>query len=486
MAGSNNKNMVSYIHVIIFLIIMFGVGLLPPFAQITELGMKVLGIFLGVIYGWLFIDLAWTSMFALVGLALIGYGQGGVNGLLVQGFSYQVLPQMILTYLFAEAIAQTKLTDYLSTKLLSMKFFTGKPFLLMFFFLMALFIMNLLHCGMAALFLMWRMFREMAAKAGYPQKNIFCTIMISSTLVVFVFAALAFPFNPGTLMQMSYFNQGVPDVVISPLGWMLLWIIFISVYIILWTLFTKFILRPDFSAIANIGDISSMASNNVVEKLDKEQKFGVTMLALFTVMVFSPALLPSEWGVTKVLNLLGLSGSIIIILAIMCIYRKADGNSFLSIDKASRGIMWNVVWLLIATEPIATAFNSADCGIMASVTAWAMPILMGMSPLVFLIISTLLLGTVTQVVHNLILIIVFIPILCPIYAQLGGNPLIMFFALFVAFNAAFTTPAASWSSAMMFGDSSVITSKMYVQGFLHFLFSAILALLFSPLAGIML
>ena len=48
MAAKNTK---SYIHVAIMLALMLGIGYLPPFAQVTPLGMKVLGVFLGLVYG---------------------------------------------------------------------------------------------------------------------------------------------------------------------------------------------------------------------------------------------------------------------------------------------------------------------------------------------------------------------------------------------------------------------------------------------------
>lgn len=44
-----------WIHGIVFLILTIGIGLLPPFGQITEYGMDILGIFIGLIYGWTFI-----------------------------------------------------------------------------------------------------------------------------------------------------------------------------------------------------------------------------------------------------------------------------------------------------------------------------------------------------------------------------------------------------------------------------------------------
>lgn len=46
--ATERKNTMYYVHVAIFLIITFGVGFLPPFAHITPVGMKVLGIFLGL------------------------------------------------------------------------------------------------------------------------------------------------------------------------------------------------------------------------------------------------------------------------------------------------------------------------------------------------------------------------------------------------------------------------------------------------------
>ena len=48
---ADKKHTLYYVHVVIFLLITFGFGFLPPFGQITEVGMKVLGAFLGAVYG---------------------------------------------------------------------------------------------------------------------------------------------------------------------------------------------------------------------------------------------------------------------------------------------------------------------------------------------------------------------------------------------------------------------------------------------------
>ena len=52
-----------YLHVIIMLCIMFCGWIIPPFhASITPLGMRAIGIFFGVIYGWMMLDLLLPSL----------------------------------------------------------------------------------------------------------------------------------------------------------------------------------------------------------------------------------------------------------------------------------------------------------------------------------------------------------------------------------------------------------------------------------------
>ena len=94
-----------YVHIAIFLLITFGFGFLPPFAQITPMGMKVLGAFLGAVYGWLFIALDWPSLIALLALGISGYADSTHN-LFIFGWTFQSVAQSLLSYLFAEAKKQ--------------------------------------------------------------------------------------------------------------------------------------------------------------------------------------------------------------------------------------------------------------------------------------------------------------------------------------------------------------------------------------------
>ena len=61
-----------YLHTVVCLLIMFGFGQLPPVEPLTPLGMNLIGIFLGVLYGWVCIEIVWPSLAGLLALMLIG------------------------------------------------------------------------------------------------------------------------------------------------------------------------------------------------------------------------------------------------------------------------------------------------------------------------------------------------------------------------------------------------------------------------------
>ena len=56
----------------ICMIIMFGFGYLPPIEPITPLGMHIVGIFFGLLFGWITIGLIWPSNKGCMALVLVG------------------------------------------------------------------------------------------------------------------------------------------------------------------------------------------------------------------------------------------------------------------------------------------------------------------------------------------------------------------------------------------------------------------------------
>ena len=67
------------IDMVIVAFMMFGFGyVVPPFATITEMGMRILGIFLGLIYGYTVWSIVPVSI-----MGIVAFGMGTAGGVLL-------------------------------------------------------------------------------------------------------------------------------------------------------------------------------------------------------------------------------------------------------------------------------------------------------------------------------------------------------------------------------------------------------------------
>ena len=62
-----------WVHTVITLVLMFGIGYLEPWGELEPVGMKVLGIFIGLLWGWTTIGFVWPSLMGVCALGLSGY-----------------------------------------------------------------------------------------------------------------------------------------------------------------------------------------------------------------------------------------------------------------------------------------------------------------------------------------------------------------------------------------------------------------------------
>ena len=132
---------------------------------------------------------------------------------------------------------------------------------------------------------------------------------------------------------------------------------------------------------------------------------------------------------------------------------------------STKHISWPVMWMIIATIPLANAFQAEDAGIIKTIMGFLTPLLGNMNPILFAVCCMILVGFTTQVVHNIILAIVFIPIFCNMAIGMGGNPYLVYIFMFWALNLSFMTPAASMTAVIMHGNEECDVKYAYLYGF---------------------
>ena len=124
------KKDLKYLHFIITMALMFLFRFVPPIGSITPYGMAIIGIFLGLIYGWS-VDadnLIWTSLLGLVALGMTDFGNAGTA--IASAFGNESVMLMLLGMFFLGMLQDSQLTQWLSNKLLGAKFTQGKPWIL--------------------------------------------------------------------------------------------------------------------------------------------------------------------------------------------------------------------------------------------------------------------------------------------------------------------------------------------------------------------
>ncbi len=133
-AAAKKGNTSYYIHSIIFLLITINTGFLPT-------GMKVLGVFLGLLYGWIFIGFIWPSLFGMLALGMTGYAP--IIDVFCGGFGHANVLKLFFVFIFAGIMQTTGLTNFLANWCVSRKICRGRPWVI----LSALFAVSIIMSG---------------------------------------------------------------------------------------------------------------------------------------------------------------------------------------------------------------------------------------------------------------------------------------------------------------------------------------------------
>ena len=260
-------------------------------------------------------------------------------------------------------------------------------------------------------------------------------------------------FSQGTGLELPFVGFVVVNVAIDVA-------ITLAFYLIL-----LFIIRPDLSKFKNEESKDIFAKYRGV-KMTWDQKWGFGFLVAYIVLLTLPNVLPDDWALLGVIGKLeGVLGTSIFLAVLATLIRRKDGKTYYDLAKGStEHISWHVMWMIIATIPLANAFQADECGILPTVMGFLQPLLGNMNPILYAICCMILVGVVTQVVHNLVLAIVFVPIFCNMMISMGGNPFLVYILVYWGLNLSFTTPAASMNAVIMHGNEHVDTKWAYGSG----------------------
>ena len=443
-----------YLNSAIVVLLMALFRFIPPIGSMTPLGMTILGIFLGALWGWITCDMVWPSVLALVMLGFSGYADN-VSAVLTSTISNGTIQLILWLLVFSAVLTTTGISKYLVTKLVRSRFCKGHPWRLSIIICLATWICAAFGAGFAAILLCWDLVYTISAQVGYTKKDKWPKMMVCAVIFFNALGALSLPFQGGVVTNFGFLYAASNNLYTSYnylqyLGFSLVFCA--SVTVVYW-LFCRFILRPDMSRLEKGIEVEEVGA------LTSKQKFAIGALVALIVLTIIPSCLPAG-SVKTFLTTLGTTAIVLLIIVFLTFPRMKDGKPFFTFKElANGGILWPMLFMVATATTIGGALSSADTGFTNSVIQLFSPVFSNASPYVFAIFACLATLALTNVINNTVAAAIMVPVMYPFASQLGVNPLMMTAMICFCANCGLLLPCASPAGAMLHGNKEWVTTK---------------------------
>lgn len=471
---ASTKNM-KYLHFIIVMALMFLFRFVPPIGTITPYGMAVIGIFIGLIYGWS-VDadnLIWTSLLALVAIGMTDFGNAGKA--IASAFGNESVMLMLLGMFFLGMLQDSKLTEWLSNKLLGAKFVHGKPWLLTGFIILVPALATILVNQTLVALIMFVVYQAIFKQAGYKKGDLYPAMVLMGFMVVCSVAFSLFPFRGWCLMTVGMATKA--GIQINMGGWILSETITLAVTCIGWIL--VMFITPG-CKVDRIKDIDITQFQKDSAPLTKRQKAVLTILVLNIVGCIFLSFAAGSTGIRVYFGKIGVYGWVVFLIALAMIW-KVEGEPVLNKKTAPGYFYWDLILVVASAMVVAGQITSEAAGITPMIGQLMAP-LFGLPSYAFLLALGVITFLLTNFANNVAVTITMMTVAMSMAAQIDFNLQVALMVITVYGVIGLLTPAGSVNGAMIHAHEFTTTKSAYTAGAIMIVFlTLVMALVLIPL-----
>ena len=449
-----------YVHIIITLFLMFGFGFLPPFATLTPMGMRLLGTFLGVIYGYSTCEIIWPSLFAFIAYGLSGF-PGSMNAGISATMGSSTVFQIITQYFTAGAIVIYGFGKWFIRWSLSQKAFKGKPLFYTWCFMFIFMWSAIVLSQIAMALLLYAIWTDIADSCGYDKDSTFRYYGFGGILLSMVMGGGMIPYKSWMLGLATTWADVTGEIV--NLGFMflltgLVGTIVMTAYVILGAKLFK----VDFSIMKGF-DVEKMGEDSKHLR-PRAKRIIIVYVIIMLLSIFAGTFTKNPVSVF-VNNTLTVGGLYCLCSAILMVLPSGEGDQkaaivFNDIKHSDAAVSWPVIMMCAITIPLATAMTNEATGILPWLTGIFEPLFAGRGPLFILIFTIIGMMILTNIGSNIAFGGAMIPVVSPFVMAAGMNPVIAGAALIWIANIGIVLPGASAPASIFHGRSEIPDAGM--------------------------
>lgn len=445
------------LHVILILAITFGFRFIPAPAPITESGMALIGVFIGMIYGWLISgsNLIWPSLLSLFALATTDYGTAAQVA--QKAFGSEMVVLMLCSMLILGAANACNASNYLVVKLISARWAQGRPWMLTFVFIAGAMILGLvINPIVAGLFLttvLGDVFEEVGYKRGdaYPimtNLGIYLAVIFDLAVLPWGIPLMIFGAMKGVANVAPdygyYFMTATPYLIIAVIGYTLL----------------MRLMRCDASKIAK-ADFTELNAQYQAG-LSKTQKLVIAGLVIM--LIGSIAIVMGAGGTSNfslMLAKINVYGWMMIVCAAFMMIR-VEGRPLLTVQDAAKSVDWNTIFVIATATVVAGALTADGTGVGEFLVMILEPLLAGLGPVAFYVVLAILALVLTNFFNNIVIFMICAAVIASLYTQgMDINLQIAGATIAIMGGTGILTPAASVFGAMLHTNKFSTAKQVY-------------------------
>lgn len=378
LAKKNKKELICTI--IAFAIIALFFMLKPP-AGLSADGMKVLGIFIGILFLWINVGIGWPSLLCVAALAFVP--SLGTKAVLQSSFGNETFAFLLFTFMFTYAFSQTGYVKKIALGFVTSRFARKSPWRFSFCFFAAVLIIGCFMSPTVLFFVILPILEEIYNILGLKKGDkyasmlmiglVTCTSLSSGmTPIAHVFPVLSM--NVFSSLAGMTINYGQYMLYAVPTG--------ILIFLAMMLVF-KFIMRPDTKGLNLKSKEFDKMKKETARSTFAEQITLVVFLFVIALWVL-PSLIKgslstwiSKFG-TAMPPLLG-----IIILSII----KQNRKPLINLNESMvKGVSWPSIIMVAATLSLGSAMTNKAIGLTTFLSATIAPITAGLSPVLLILL----------------------------------------------------------------------------------------------------
>lgn len=440
-----------YIHSLFILFFMIGFGFIPAVEPVTQFGMRVLGVFIGCIYGWTIGQTIWPSVVALVVLGCSG--ELTVDGVLASAYGNSTLLLVVWSVVFCFVIERCGLLEIIARFILSRKLATRGPWILCAMFYVASAILGAMCCNaLPPSLILWSIFYSLTEKLGVEKKSPYCAVVLIGIYVMADVGMVIMPYNLFSVGGFGIMSAIAPELSINYAGYMLLMLV-LNVFIIPAIVLTmKYIVRVPikFNQVDNLLEEKNLS-------LNIRQKIVLLSLVLLFLGMLLPNIISSDNFIINLLSRIGTNGWFILLSAVLMII-IVNGDSIQDIgDAMVKAMPWGVYFLVATALYLSSLVVSESTGLSVVLQNLLSPILSGKGTFALMALMLLFGMVLTNIINNFVCLSLFVPLGMTFVMANGGNPvpLVVLFCGILCLGT--VMPAGSVGAAIMHGDKVWLT-----------------------------